>query len=65
MGIYLLGFNKNKKYDDYSPVKIGVKYRAAVIDREWRPTLLSVIGNLINEAGCKTIIANGMENHVH
>jgi len=27
--------------------------------------LLGVIGNLINEANCKTIIVNGVEDHVH
>jgi REP element-mobilizing transposase RayT len=27
--------------------------------------LFSVIGNLINESICTTIIVNGVENHVH
>jgi putative transposase len=27
--------------------------------------LLGVIGNLINETGCKTIIVNGIEDHIH
>jgi putative transposase len=26
---------------------------------------MAVIGNLINETGCKTIIVNGVEDHVH
>ena len=26
---------------------------------------MTVIGNLINETGCKTIIVNGVEDHVH
>ncbi len=43
----------------------AVKFRKAVIEPEWKPQLLAVIGNLINETGCKTIIANGMEDHVH
>ncbi len=43
----------------------AVKYRNAVIDIAWRPILLGVIGNLINETGCKTIIVNGIEDHVH
>ena len=43
----------------------AVKYRNAIIEKEWKPQLLSVIGNLINETGCKTIIVNGMEDHVH
>jgi len=27
--------------------------------------LKSGVGNLINEAGCKTIVVNGVEDHVH
>lgn len=53
----------------YSQVYIqcvfAVKYRDAVIHEEWRHTLLGVIGNLINETECKTIIVNGVEDHVH
>jgi len=26
---------------------------------------LGVIGNLINETGCKTILVNGVEDHIH
>jgi len=53
----------------YSQVYIqcvfAVKYREAIIQQAWKPSLLSVIGNLINETGCKTIIVNGVEDHVH
>jgi len=28
-------------------------------------TLMAVIGNLINETGCKILIVNGVEDHVH
>ncbi len=42
-----------------------VKYRAALLDKSWRPTIQAVIGNLINETGCKTIIVNGVEDHMH
>ena len=44
---------------------LAVKYRNAVINKVWRPKLLGVIGNLINEANCKIIIVNGVEDHVH
>jgi REP element-mobilizing transposase RayT len=37
----------------------------AVIDKSWSNTLYGVIGNLINETNCKTIIVNGVEDHVH
>lgn len=42
-----------------------VKYRAALLEKSWRPTIQAVIGNLINETGCKTIIVNGVEDHMH
>ena len=43
----------------------AVKYRNAVLDKSWWSQLFGVIGNLINETGCKTIIVNGVEDHVH
>jgi len=49
----------------YVQCVFAVKYRNAIILKEWRQTLLGVIGNLINETGCKTIIVNGVEDHVH
>lgn len=49
----------------YIQTVFAVKYRRAVIERRWRPELMAVIGNLINETGCKTIIVNGVEDHVH
>jgi REP element-mobilizing transposase RayT len=49
----------------YIQTVIVVKYRSAVLDKRWRPELFAVIGSLINETGCKTIIVNGVEDHVH
>jgi REP element-mobilizing transposase RayT len=53
----------------YSQVYIqcvfAVKYRDSLIHKEWKHSLLGVIGNLINETGCKTILVNGTEDHVH
>jgi REP element-mobilizing transposase RayT len=49
----------------YVQCVFAVKYRDAIIRKEWRQALLGVIGNLINETGCKTIIVNGVEDHVH
>ncbi|MDZ4808208.1 MAG: transposase [Bacteroidota bacterium] len=43
----------------YLQTVFAVKYRNAVLDKSWRPKLQRVIGNLINETGCKTIIVNG------
>ena len=55
----------NTYYQIYVQVVFAVKYRDAIISEEWRSKLLGVIGNLINETGCKTIIVNGVEDHVH
>ena len=55
----------NTYHQVYIQTVFAVKYREAVIDKEWRSTLMGVIGNLINETGCKTIIVNGVEDHVH
>lgn len=49
----------------YLQIVFAVKYRAAVLDKSWRNQVFAVIGNLINEANCKTIIVNGVEDHVH
>jgi REP element-mobilizing transposase RayT len=55
----------NTYHQVYIQTVFAVKYREAVIDKSWRPTILGVIGNLINETGCKTIIVNGVEDHIH
>ena len=36
-----------------------------MIDKTWKGKLFGVVGNLINENNCKTIIVNGVEDHVH
>lgn len=55
----------NTYHQIYIQTVFAVKYRNAVIKKEWRPKLLGVIGNLINEAKCKTLIVNGVNDHVH
>lgn len=55
----------NTYHQIYLQFVFAVKYRNAVLDKEWRTKLFGVIGNLINEANCKTIIVNGVEDHVH
>jgi len=55
----------NTYHQIYLQTVFAVKYRNAVLDKSWRPKLQGVIGNLINETGCKTIIVNGVEDHVH
>ncbi|RYE22530.1 MAG: IS200/IS605 family transposase [Sphingobacteriaceae bacterium] len=55
----------NTYHQIYLQAFFAVKYRQALIKREWKSQLFAVIGNLINETNCKTIIVNGMEDHVH
>lgn len=49
----------------YVQIVFAVKYRKAVLDREWRSHLFARMGTIINEQGCKTIIINGVEDYVH
>lgn len=42
-----------------------VKNKQALIHPHWKPELLAVMGQLINETGCNTIIVNGAEDHMH
>lgn len=55
----------NTYHQIYLQTVFAVKYRNALLDKTWRSQLFGVMGNLINEANCKTIIVNGVEDHVH
>jgi REP element-mobilizing transposase RayT len=55
----------NTYHQIYLQTVFAVKYRNAVIDKTWKEKLFAVIGNLINETNCKTILVNGVEDHVH
>ena len=55
----------NTYHQIYLQLVFAVKYWAAVLDIAWRNKVQGVIGNLINETGCKTIIVNGVEDHMH
>jgi REP element-mobilizing transposase RayT len=55
----------NTYHQIYLQIIFAVKYRCALIDPSWQNNLYGVIGNLINEANCKTIIVNGVKDHVH
>ena len=55
----------NSYHQIYLQAVFVVKYRNAVIRKEWKSKLLGVIGNLIIEKNCKPIIVNGVEDHVH
>ena len=49
----------------YLQLVFGVTYRQAVLDKVWRNQVFSVMGKIINESKCKTIIVDGVEDHVH
>ncbi len=55
----------NTYHQIYLQTVFAVKYREAVLDKQWRSIVWGVIGNLINETNCKTLIVNGVEDHVH
>ena len=55
----------NTYHQIYIHVVFAVKYRNAVINNTWKSQLQSVIGNIINENDCKTIIVNGANDHIH
>jgi len=55
----------NTYHQIYLQTVFAVKYRDAVIEKDWQANLFAVIGSLINEANCKTLIVNGVEDHVH
>jgi putative transposase len=55
----------NTYHQIYLQTVFAVKYRMAIIDKSWKDDLFAVLGSLINETKCKTIIVNGVEDHVH
>ena len=55
----------NTYHQLYIQTVFAVKFRSALIKPTWQKQFCGVIGNLINETGCKTIIVNGAEDHVH
>ena len=55
----------NTYHQVYIQAVFAVKYREAVLHEDWRKDIFAIIANLINETGCKTIIVNGVADHVH
>jgi putative transposase len=58
-------FMANTYHQIYIQTVFAVRYRGAMLDDTWRRKLFGIIGNLVNETGCKTLIVNGVEDHVH
>ena len=55
----------NTYHQIYIQTVFAVKHRDAVIADTWKSDFFAVIDNLINETGCKTLIVNGVYDHVH
>jgi REP element-mobilizing transposase RayT len=55
----------NTYHQIYLRIVFAAKYRKAVLEKSWRKQVFAVMGNLINETGCKTLNINGVEDHVH
>lgn len=55
----------NTYHQVYVHSVFAVKFRNSVISNAWKNDFMGVIGNLLNETGCKTYIVNGVEDHVH
>ena len=55
----------NTYHQLYIQTVFPVKYRKSLIHPHWKSELQAVMGNLINETGCKTIIVNGCEDNMH
>lgn len=49
----------------YIQTVFAVKFREGVINFNWKHKFQAIIGNLINETGCKTLIVNGVDDHMH
>src|SRR5690606_1837064 len=63
--IFNCGIMPNTYTQLYIHTVFAVKFRRSLIKPHFGKQLFAVIGNLINETGCKTIIVNGVEDHVH
>jgi putative transposase len=67
--VFAFIIKKNTMSNTYHQIYIhaifAVKYREALLESTWRKDVFAVIGNLINTAGCNTIIVNGVDDHVH
>ncbi len=49
----------------YIHTVFAVKYRQAVISESFKSKLFGVMGTVLNETECETILINGVEDHAH
>lgn len=55
----------NTYHQLYIQTVFPVKYMKAQIHPVWKKDLQGMIGQLINNTGCKTYTVNGMSDHMH
>lgn len=53
-------YTQNHQHFVFAP-----KYRQALIDKDWQENLYKYISGIIQNNGHKTIIINGMPDHIH
>ncbi len=46
-------------------VVFAVKHRQALLDKSWRQEVFKYMSGIVSQHGCKSIIINGVEDHVH
>jgi putative transposase len=49
----------------YVHLIFAVKYRKAVLLKDWRQEVFGYMGGIANGMGLKVMIINGVEDHVH
>jgi len=49
----------------YTQLVFAVNHRKALLTKEIRPQVFRYIGGIINDLGHKTIIVNGVSDHIH
>lgn len=49
----------------YIQVVFAVKYRENLLSKNWRDEVFKYMAGIIKEKGCKSMIVNGVEDHVH
>ena len=55
----------NSYYQHYVHTVFALKYRKSILNPSVRPKCLAIIAQQIKDAGCTSLIVNGVEDHVH
>jgi len=55
----------NTFYKQYVHAIFAVKYRKSIFTPALQPTAFAIIAQQVKDAGCDSLIVNGVEDHVH